>query len=113
MYPFVDKSGGGMKRRVDEYGETLDVGMWLRRGRVLDEDAESEEVKEAKRKKREEEEAKVNALEASPTKRALYNGRLLSLLIESSTGTTVQICHGGSQSAFGLPADVRRPRRSE
>ncbi|KAG8856775.1 hypothetical protein FRB96_006278 [Tulasnella sp. 330] len=58
MYPYVDKSGGGMKRRVDEYGETLDVGMWLRRGRALDEDAESEEVKEAKRRKKEEEEAK-------------------------------------------------------
>ncbi|KIO32800.1 hypothetical protein M407DRAFT_211516 [Tulasnella calospora MUT 4182] len=56
MYPYVEK--GGMKRKVDEYGESLDVGMWLRRGRALDEDAESEEVKEAKRKKREEEEAK-------------------------------------------------------
>lgn len=62
MYPYVDKSGGGMKRRVDEYGETLDVGMWLRRGRALDEDAESEEVKEAKRRKKEEDEAKVNPL---------------------------------------------------
>ncbi|KAG8892831.1 hypothetical protein FRC00_011430, partial [Tulasnella sp. 408] len=56
MFPYVEK--GGLKRKVDEYGETLDVGMWLRRGRALDEDAESEEVKEAKRKKREEEEAK-------------------------------------------------------
>lgn len=60
MYPYVEKSsGGGVKRRVDEYGETLDIGLWLRRGRALDEDAESEEVKEAKRKKKEEEEAKV------------------------------------------------------
>lgn len=59
MFPYVEKSVGGVKRRVDEYGETLDVGMWLRRGRVLDEDAETEEVKEARRKKREEEEAKV------------------------------------------------------
>ncbi|KAG8900408.1 hypothetical protein FRB99_006056 [Tulasnella sp. 403] len=58
MYPYVEKSGSGVKRRVDEFGETLDVGMWLRRGRAMDEDAESEEVKEAKRKKREEEEAK-------------------------------------------------------
>ncbi|KAG9018843.1 hypothetical protein FRB90_009130 [Tulasnella sp. 427] len=56
MFPYVEK--GGLKRKVDEYGETLDVGLWLRRGRALDEDAESEEVKEAKRKKREEEEAK-------------------------------------------------------
>lgn len=61
MYPYVEKSSSGVKRRVDEYGETLDIGMWLRRGRAMDEDAESEEVKEAKRKKREEEEAKVSA----------------------------------------------------
>lgn len=53
MFPYVEK-----KRRVDEYGETLDVGMWLRKGKALEEDAESEEVKEAKRRKAEEE-AKV------------------------------------------------------
>ncbi|KAG8918663.1 hypothetical protein FRC01_001733 [Tulasnella sp. 417] len=56
MYPYVEK--GGLKRKVDEFGETLDIGLWLRRGRALDEDAESEEVKEARRKKREEDEAK-------------------------------------------------------
>ncbi|KAI0921639.1 hypothetical protein AcW2_006550 [Taiwanofungus camphoratus] len=50
MFPYVEK-----KRRVDEYGETIDVGMWLRKGKVLEEDAESEEVKMMKRK---EEEAK-------------------------------------------------------
>lgn len=53
MFPYVEK-----KRKVDEYGETIDVGMWLRRGKALEEDAESDEVKEMKRKK-EEEEAKV------------------------------------------------------
>ncbi|PCH41479.1 cleavage and polyadenylation specificity factor subunit [Wolfiporia cocos MD-104 SS10] len=49
MFPYVEK-----KRRVDEYGETVDVGMWLRKGKVLEEDAESEEVKEMKRKAEEE-----------------------------------------------------------
>ena len=53
MFPYVEK-----KRRVDEYGETVDVGMWLRKGKALEEDAESDETKEAKRRK-EEEEAKV------------------------------------------------------
>ena len=53
MFPYVEK-----RRKVDEYGETLDVGMWLRKGRVLEEDAENEETKEARRRK-EEEEAKV------------------------------------------------------
>ena len=58
MFPYVEK-----KRRVDEYGETVDVGMWLRKGKALEEDTESEEVKEAKRRK-EEEEAKVGMLMA-------------------------------------------------
>ncbi|EMD40890.1 hypothetical protein CERSUDRAFT_111471 [Gelatoporia subvermispora B] len=51
MFPYMEK-----KRRVDEYGEVLDVGMWLRKGKVLEEDAESEETKEARR--REEEDVK-------------------------------------------------------
>ncbi|KAI6047478.1 beta-lactamase-like protein [Pisolithus marmoratus] len=50
MFPYVEK-----KRRVDEYGETIDVGMWLRKGKVFEDDAETEEVKEAKRKQAEEE----------------------------------------------------------
>ena len=54
MFPYVEK-----KRRVDEYGETVDVATWLRKGKALEEDAESEEVKEARRRK-EEEEAKVS-----------------------------------------------------
>ncbi|KZT72539.1 cleavage and polyadenylation specificity factor subunit [Daedalea quercina L-15889] len=49
MFPYVEK-----KRRVDEYGETVDVGLWLRKGKVLEEDAESEEVKEARRRAEEE-----------------------------------------------------------
>jgi cleavage and polyadenylation specificity factor subunit 2 len=53
MFPYVEK-----KRRVDEYGETIDVGMWLRKGKVFEEDAESDEVKELK-KKQAEEDAKV------------------------------------------------------
>lgn len=53
MFPYVEK-----KRKVDEYGETVDIGMWLRRGKVFEQEAESDEVKEAKRKQAEEE-AKV------------------------------------------------------
>ncbi|KAG8961095.1 hypothetical protein FRC03_005791 [Tulasnella sp. 419] len=53
MYPYIER-----KRRVDEYGETLDIGAWLRKGKALEEDAESEEVKEAKRKKMLEDEEK-------------------------------------------------------
>ena len=39
MFPYVEK-----KRRVDEYGETIDVVMWLRKGKVLEE-AETENGK--------------------------------------------------------------------
>ncbi|TFY83336.1 hypothetical protein EWM64_g677 [Hericium alpestre] len=45
MFPFVEK-----KRRVDEYGEVVDVGMWLRKGKIMEEEAESEESKERRRK---------------------------------------------------------------
>lgn len=55
MFPYVEK-----KRRVDDYGETIDVGMWLRKGKVLEEDAESEEVKEMKKLKQMEDDAKVH-----------------------------------------------------
>lgn len=52
MFPYVEK-----KRRVDEYGEVIDVAMWVRRGQIMEEEAEDEEAKE---RKRQEEEAKVN-----------------------------------------------------
>jgi cleavage and polyadenylation specificity factor subunit 2 len=54
MFPYVEK-----KRRVDEYGEMIDVGMWLRKGKVLEEDAESDETKDARRRKQAEDDAKV------------------------------------------------------
>lgn len=57
MFPYVEK-----KRRVDEYGETIDVGMWLRKGKVLEEEAESEEAKDFKRRTQAEEDAKVIVL---------------------------------------------------
>ena len=54
MFPYVER-----KRRVDSYGEVLDVGMWLRKSKIFEEEAESEEAKEAKKKKEAEEEAQV------------------------------------------------------
>ncbi|KAI5124953.1 hypothetical protein M0805_007380 [Coniferiporia weirii] len=53
MFPYVER-----KRRVDSYGEVLDVGMWLRKGKIFEEEAESEESKEAKRRKDAEEDAR-------------------------------------------------------
>jgi cleavage and polyadenylation specificity factor subunit 2 len=37
MFPYVEK-----KRRVDEYGETIDVGLWVRKGKVLEEAQQDE-----------------------------------------------------------------------
>lgn len=54
MFPYVER-----KRRVDAYGEVVDVGMWLRKGKVWEEEAEDDEAKEAKRRKVMEEEMKV------------------------------------------------------
>lgn len=54
MFPYVEK-----KRRVDEYGEVIDVAMWVRRGRIMEEEAEDEEAKD---RKRQDEESKVSAL---------------------------------------------------
>jgi cleavage and polyadenylation specificity factor subunit 2 len=54
MFPYVEK-----KRRVDEYGETVDVGMWLRKGKILEEDAEHDATKEDRRLKELEEDTKV------------------------------------------------------
>ncbi|KAF8631524.1 hypothetical protein AX15_002284 [Amanita polypyramis BW_CC] len=45
MFPYVEK-----KRRVDEYGETIDVGMWLRKGKAFEELAEGDESNDQKRR---------------------------------------------------------------
>ncbi|KAF8639809.1 hypothetical protein AX17_001068 [Amanita inopinata Kibby_2008] len=58
MFPYVEK-----KRRVDEYGETIDVGMWLRKGKVFEEQAEDDEMKDQKRRSQAEEEAKKTTRE--------------------------------------------------
>ncbi|WVQ80726.1 hypothetical protein IAT38_002831 [Cryptococcus sp. DSM 104549] len=52
MFPFVERKG----RKVDQYGEGLDIGQWMRKGREIAEEGETEEVREARKKKEEEEE---------------------------------------------------------
>jgi cleavage and polyadenylation specificity factor subunit 2 len=51
IFPYVEK-----KRRVDEYGEVIDVAMWVCRGQITEERADDEGANE---RKRQEEEAKV------------------------------------------------------
>lgn len=51
MFPYIEK-----KRKIDDYGELIDVEMWLRKGKALEEHGETEEMKEMKRVNAEEEE---------------------------------------------------------
>lgn len=55
MFPYIER-----KRRVDEYGEVVDVGMWLRKGKILEEEAEGEGAKENRRRQEADEEARVS-----------------------------------------------------
>jgi cleavage and polyadenylation specificity factor subunit 2 len=48
MFPFVEK-----RRRFDDFGEIIDVSAWLRKGRVLDQVAESDEATVARLQKAE------------------------------------------------------------
>lgn len=54
MFPSTER-----KRRVDEYGELVDVGIWIRKGKVLEAEAETEDVKDFRKRKQLEEEAKA------------------------------------------------------
>ncbi|KAF8917844.1 beta-lactamase-like protein [Mucidula mucida] len=60
-FPYVEK-----KRKVDEYGEIIDVSMWMQKGKILEEQAESDELKDY-RKRQAEEDAK-KAIQEPPSK---------------------------------------------
>lgn len=63
MFPYVER-----KRRVDEYGETIDVSMWMRKGKVLEEaEKEGQDIQ-----LQVEDEAKVRAWHAIKAKRNSY-----------------------------------------
>ena len=56
MFPYMERRG----KKVDAYGETLDVGQWVRKGREIEEEGETKEVSDAKKKKEEEGEKAVS-----------------------------------------------------
>lgn len=58
MFPYIEKRS----RRIDDYGEGLDIGQWVRKGREIAEEGETEEVREAKRRQAEEDERKVSEI---------------------------------------------------
>ncbi|CED83949.1 mRNA cleavage and polyadenylation factor II complex, subunit CFT2 (CPSF subunit) [Phaffia rhodozyma] len=51
MFPFVERK----VRKVDEYGEMVDVGVWLRKGKEIEEVGVDQVVRDAKKRKLEEE----------------------------------------------------------
>lgn len=55
MFPFLERRG----RKVDEYGETLDIGQWVRKGKEIEEEGETQELRDAKRKQQQEHEKEV------------------------------------------------------
>lgn len=58
MFPGGDKDR--RSRKIDLYGEAIDVGVWLRKGREIEEEVgETEFVRAAKKRRAEEEEKQV------------------------------------------------------
>ena len=52
MFPHLERKA----KKIDNYGESIDVGLWIRRGKEIEEEGETQEVRDAKRRKVEEEE---------------------------------------------------------
>ena len=62
MFPYMERRG----KKVDAYGETLDVGQWVRKGREIEEEGETKEVSDAKKKKEEDGEKAVSLIAIQP-----------------------------------------------
>ncbi|KAJ7638939.1 beta-lactamase-like protein [Roridomyces roridus] len=111
MFPYVEK-----KRRVDDYGETVDVAMWLRKSRVFEEEAETDETKDFKKRKQAEEEAK--AIQEPPSKfttsmtevqmacrllfvdmEGLNDGRAVKTIVPQINPRKMIIVHASSEAA--------------
>jgi cleavage and polyadenylation specificity factor subunit 2 len=99
MFPYVEK-----KRRVDEYGEVIDVAMWVRRGQIMEEEADDEEVKE---RKRQEEEAKVSNRIVPLFCELLVLTVSFLVFSEGPRGGTIKICLYSRRGAASLPPTLR------
>jgi cleavage and polyadenylation specificity factor subunit 2 len=99
MFPYVEK-----KRRVDEYGEVIDVAMWVRRGQIMEEEADDEEVKE---RKRQEEEAKVSNRIVPLFFELLVLTVSFLMFSEGPRGGAIKICLYSRRGAASLPPTLR------
>nr|GAT58188.1 predicted protein [Mycena chlorophos] len=114
MFPYVEK-----KRRVDDYGETVDVAMWLRKSKVFEEEAETNETKDYRKRKQAEEEAK--AVQEPPSKfvtssvevqmacrlrfvdmEGLNDGRALKMIVPQVNPRKMIIVHSSAAAAEEL-----------
>ena len=55
MFPYAER-----RRRMDDFGEIVDVNAWLRKGKMFDEKAEDEGLKELRERRKAETAKKVN-----------------------------------------------------
>ncbi|KAL0949343.1 hypothetical protein HGRIS_009413 [Hohenbuehelia grisea] len=112
MFPYVEK-----KRRVDEYGETIDVGLWLRKGKIFEEEAESEDAKALKNQTDEETKAAQEppskfvstVVEVQPACRLLFvdmeglnDGRAVKTMIPRVNPRKMIIVHATSDATDAL-----------
>lgn len=103
MFPYVEK-----KRRVDDYGELLDVEMWLRKGKALEDKQENDELKELK---------KIKADEEVNVSVGCHNCRVvLTPCLASTARASFEICHdchrGAARMSNVLCGSGRSERRS-
>ena len=96
MFPYIEK-----KRRVDEYGETIDVALWLRRDKVFQHEARDEE-KEKKRVLDEDTRVRIH-LRLSVT----AFSSLCAVPLERSERASFQVHRFYRGSAAGVQALVR------
>lgn len=87
MFPFIERRG----RKVDEYGEGIDVGLWVRRGREIEEEGETEEVREKKKRKVEEDEKQVRLASKGLGEFREANHPDMTCS-ESASGTSFEVC---------------------
>lgn len=94
MFPFIER-----RARMDDYGEGLDIGQWLRKGREIAEEGETEEVREAKRKKEAEDKRMVSIMMQEI---GVEEGKLM---VECPARAAEQIhhraCYGNDQGVCG------------
>lgn len=96
MFPHIEK-----KRRVDEYGETIDVALWLRRDKLFQHEGRDEE-KEKKRIL--DEDTRVRFVYGSPPCFSLSD---LASFLERPKRTSFQVRHLQCGGATGVQALVR------